>query len=626
MKKLLSAVLCLVMLAALCACGEARPLQPSPVTPGAKSSEEVRHYKSYAEIFADAQKAQKANKVSYGVAMGLKSSAAAETAAVMNDAASQTSASSAVSSAGQDGYSRTNVQVAGVDEGDIVKTDGKYIYAIRDSELIIYKPDGADTAVASRTALTSDDSGEYPSELYISGSRLAVIMESGAIYYALDGAAAKSTVMQGAYKDSCSVAVYDVSAPTAPKLVTTLGQDGRLLTSRLLDGRLYLVTDYCAYSAEPVENDPSTYVPCTYKNGVSSAMPADSIAAVPDTDSWGYAVVCSYDLGSAAQSGSTSILGGGDIVYMNAETLYLARTEYRDEVSDSRTEGVYTVEDHTGANNTTITALTLSGLAVRACGKVPGTLFGSYAMDEYNGNLRAATTESGYKYSIYTDKSMGFTNYKQSQSALTNSLYVLDSGLGIVGKAEGIAPGETIYSVRYDGPIAYMCTYERTDPLFAYDLSDPANPVKLSELKITGFSQYLHVWTAGRLFGLGEAATEKGQVTGLKMVMFDTGNKADVSAISSLELGENWSEALQDYNAILIDSGKNLIGFPTDTGYALYSYTDGAGFTKLAGISGGDYGTGMRGLYIGDYLYIVSQSGVQVISMADYTAVGSAGV
>lgn len=627
MKKTLSVILCIAMLTVLCACGQKQVQpSPSPVIPSVKSAVDVQHYKSYGEIFAAVQKAQSANTAMYSA---MKSGAA------VNDAVMETSTTAAASTgtaapsaadgdASSDaGYSQTNVQVAGVDEGDIVKTDGKYIYAIRDRELIIYKPDGASTTVASRTALSSDDSGEYPSELYISGGRLAVVMESGGIYYALDGAAAKSTVMPSTYKDSCSVAVYDVSEPTAPKLVTTLGQDGSLLTSRLLDGKLYLVTNYGAYYATPVENNPATFVPCTYKDGAASAMPAEDIAAVPDTDSASYAVVCAYDIQSAANTGSVSILGGGDTVYMNAETLYLARSEYKDTASGERTQGVYTVVDHANSSSTSITAVTLAGLAVRSSGTIPGSLYGSYALDEYQGYLRAATTDSSYTYSIYTDKSMGFENYKDGGSKQTNAIYVLDSGMNVAGKAEGIAQGETIYSVRYDGPIAYMCTYEQTDPLFAYDLSNPASPVKLGELKITGFSQYLHVWTDGRLFGLGQSAAEDGQVTGMKMVMFDTSDKAKVSALKSLELGQGYSEALYDYNAILIDYDKNLIGFPTDSGYALYSYSDAAGFTQLAKIAGDDWGYNMRGLYIGDYLYIVMQNGLTVISMGDYSTVGS---
>ncbi|MEA4946852.1 MAG: beta-propeller domain-containing protein, partial [Oscillospiraceae bacterium] len=174
--------------------------------------------------------------------------------------------------------------------------------------------------------------------------------------------------------------------------------------------------------------------------------------------------------------------------------------------------------------------------------------------------------------------------------------------------------------------VAYLCTYEQTDPLFAFDLSDPANPVKLGEMKITGFSDYLHVWADGRLFGLGQAATEQGQVTGMKMVMFDVSDKTSVSVKATLDLGDTYSEALNDPNAILVSPDKNLIGFATNSGYTFYSYSDDAGFTKLASVAGSDWDYNMRGLYIGDFLYIVSQSGVTVVELPSYTTVATVAV
>ena len=165
-----------------------------------------------------------------------------------------------------------------------------------------------------------------------------------------------------------------------------------------------------------------------------------------------------------------------------------------------------------------------------------GTIYALVAvsMDELNGYLRVATTNNTYTYSIYADDKQGFENYKDGSQKTANALYVLDSGLNIVGRAENVAPGESIYSVRFDGVAAYICTFRQIDPLFAYDLSNPTRPVKLGELKLPGFSEYLHVWSAGRLFGLGQSATEEGSVTG----MDNKNNNENIRELGSAAAGE----------------------------------------------------------------------------------------
>lgn len=636
MKKIVSVLLCAALMAGLCACGQ-KPVQTDPVKT-VKSAEQLVHYGSYSDIYAALKKAREQDASGgYSGRPGVFNAAAATGTAADKTAATgaETSASAGTQNvAAAPDYSATNVQVAGVDEGDIVKTDGKNIYAIKDRELLIYQPDGASTKLLSRVTLSGENDGKYPMELYISGDRLAVVMSEYTYYVMNDTAASGKAVSSAAMiapggygTNKVTVALYDVSDPAAPKALATFGQDGSLLTSRLYDGKLYLVTNHYG-TGDLVEGQPKTFAPCTYLNGTATAIPAADIVSVPSPADNGYAVICVFDLQSGTAAGTLSVLGGGSTLYMNTEKLYLADTEYNDTSSAARTESVYTVVDHSCSNTTTLTAVTLSTLTADACGSVPGTLLNSYSMDAYDGHLRLAATNNAYSYSVYTDKSMGFENYKypDDQQQQTNALYVLDSGLNIVGRAENLAAGETIYSARFDGPVAYLCTYEQTDPLFAFDLSDPANPVKLGEMKITGFSDYLHVWADGRLFGLGQAATEQGQVTGMKMVMFDVSDKTNVSVKATLDLGDTYSEALNDPNAILVSPDKNLIGFATNSGYTFYSYSDDAGFTKLASVAGGDWDYNMRGLYIGDFLYIVSQSGVTVVELASYTTVATVAV
>jgi inhibitor of cysteine peptidase len=593
---------------------------------GIKSSVTIQRRSSYAAI-CEAVKKAKTNSQNTIYSSAASLNLAEKTADGTGTSAAPTDSRADASS----DYSKTNTQVSGVDEGDIVKTDGRYIYALHDSRLLIFKADGTATAQVSSTALTGENDRKYASELYISGSRLIAVMSSYDYYLCNDVAMSDTAVARPDIgwprRSETTVAVYDVSDPAAPKLMSTLGQDGSLLGTRLADGKLYVVSNYWVYS-EVDQTKPGTFVPQLYRNGTASAMPAEKISMLPSPADASYAVVCAYDIGTAALSNSLSVLGSGSIIYMNAERLYLAEAKYGDNTSSPRTDGVYTVTDHNCSSTTQITRIGLKSMDVQSAGVVPGTLKDSYSMDELNGYLRVATTNNTYTYSIYADDKQGFENYKDGSQKTVNALYVLDSGLNIVGRAENVAPGESIYSVRFDGVAAYICTFRQIDPLFAYDLSNPTRPVKLGELKLPGFSEYLHVWSAGRLFGLGQSATEEGRVTGMKLVMFDVSDKANVSAAKSLELGEGYSAALYDPHAILISPDRNLIGFPMDSGYALYSYTDEGGFTKLAAISGSadNWDYNMRGAYIGNFLYIVGNSSVTVIDLSSYATVASAAI
>lgn len=603
MKKTIAALLCsLTLLMTACGSYAAAPLPEREKPAGISSALSVKKCAVYSEVYS-AVKSAAGSRNAGGAFLEDSSS-------VQNSAASQKR---------EGDYSATNVQVSGVDEGDIFKTDGSYIYSIADKELIIYAAAGKDSKILSRTNLCGED--EYPVELYVSGDRLAVVLESGmrcAVYNAAANTAADCCVPWGGGKTV--IDLYDVSDPAAPKKLSETGQDGEILTSRLTDGRLYVVTNYCVWN-DITENAPAGYVPKLYNGDKSSTAAAGDICILPEADN-SYAVICAYDIGSGAILKNISILGAGSTLYMNKDRLYLARCDYTDTPSAAKKDSGGTVVEHRCENSTVISRVDLETLTLLSAGKIPGTLDTSYAMDEKDGYLRAAATNWPYTYSVLTGENETQSSYLSGETKSSSGVYVLDSGMNIVGRAENIAPDEYIRSVRFDGDIAYVCTYQQVDPLFAFDLSNPFHPVKLSELKITGFSEYLHPWAEGRLFGLGQGATEEGRVTGLKLVMFDTADKKDVSAIKSLEISGSYSNALYDPNAILIDYGKNLIGFPVDNGYELYSYSDSRGFEKLAALSlddSGEWDCNMRGAYVGENLYIAGQNGLTVYALGDYS-------
>ena len=517
-------------------------------------------------------------------------------------------------------WSGTNVQVAGIDEGDVVKTDGTYLYILRGSKLILAQADGRDTKVLSDTkvGVNRSDKNSWknkdPRELYISGDRVAV----------LSGCSESSEDSSGrwAYREYTAVDLYDVSDPAHPKQIVSLGQDGWDMGSRLKDGTLYLVTNH--YVRNYDEEAPVTFVPALYRNGEAVPMAAGDVWLCPETDSTRYVVVTAYDLAAGKTAGSQTILGGGDTLYMSRDSIYVANSYYKETASAPRTESVYTVVDHSNRAVTDLVRFDLAGgLTVAANGTVPGQLDDQFSMDEYEGCLRLVTTNAGYDYTVYIDKSMGFTNHKWGEDQEeTNGLYILDSSLNLLGKVDDLAPGERIYSARFDGEIAYFCTFRNVDPLFAVDVSDPAAPKVLSALKISGFSDYLHPWADGLLLGAGyEADEDTGWSEEIKLVMFDTSDKTNVTAKSVKITDLDYSEAMDNHKAFLISRDKNLIAFPADDQYVVFGYDEAKGFYQRATVDLGKWSWDARGMFIGDLLYVVGPDAIHVIDMNGFQTV-----
>lgn len=546
----------------------------------------------------------------------------AEAPAAEPTAAADNSASMDYGKGGADDYSETNVQVAGIDEADIVKTDGKSIFILRDNEVIILKAAGADTAELSRIKVgDSDGHGKgYASEIYVTGDRLVVIRNA----YHWDG----SDQLRGFWwgYDYTEALLYDVSDPAAPKKIGAWGQDGRYLSSRLLDGVLYLVSNYHVYNTEEEldPDQPGLFVPSLYRNGKAAPMAAADICICPRFDSVAYTVITTIDVAADQRLSQQSTLGGGTEIYMNADNLFISSSNYREEVGEAYTEAVYTVEEHRSYQETEILrfAIDAGRVAYAAGGTVNGYLVNQFAMDEYQGYLRVVTTRSEEKFTTYTDKERGWVNYvwDEEGNRMNNALYVLDSDLKVVGSVEELAEDERVYSVRFNGAIGYFVTFRQVDPLFAVDLSDPAAPRVLSALKIPGFSEYLHVYSEDLLFGLGMNADEKtGWSENMKLSMFNVADPADVFEQDKKSLEISWSAALHNHKAILVLPDKDIIGFPSETGYLIYGYSEKEGFYRRGEIDfseSGEWWYGdCRGLYIGGSFYVCGYNGVAVMDL-----------
>ncbi|MDR2105992.1 MAG: beta-propeller domain-containing protein [Coriobacteriales bacterium] len=530
----------------------------------------------------------------------------------------------------QPAHSETNVQVEGIDEADIVKTDGSHIYALSANELIILKAAGASTREVSRTQLTPEtsDGTQYSSvrEMYLSGSVLAVITDYGRY-------STFSTAKPSAPIYETRLVLYDISDPAAPALLTQFAQSGDYATSRLYDGILYLVSSYYL-PGEMDRDEPGSFVPLLGQDDARASIAVEDIRIMPSVQQASYTVVASYDLAAPARVDQKSVLGRTDTSYMSYGNLYLGSSTHISEAKEPYQDSVYTVEEHTERYATQLVRIGISdgALDVAAQCVVDGTLLNQFSLDEYEGHLRLVVTVDNSSYRVLTDESHGVevVQYDDEQVPV-NALYILNPALELVGGIEGLAEDERIYSARFSGPVGYMVTYRQVDPLFALDLSSPTAPKVTSELKIPGFSTYLHPFGEGRLLGLGYDAA--GDIrNSMKLSMFDTSNAFDVTELFAEGVDTSSSEALSEHRAVLVDATRNIIGFPGFAGYGsmsryfVYGYNDADGFTLQAELplqSADSYGYGIRGIIIDDCLYVFAGDSLDVFDLATFERLAS---
>ncbi|HIZ19274.1 MAG TPA: beta-propeller domain-containing protein [Firmicutes bacterium] len=509
------------------------------------------------------------------------------------------SGSASAEAGGVQNYSDTNTQVDGVDEADVTKTDGAYIYTLSGGRLHIVRADGAALETAAELDYSQGNAMPRALEFYIKGDRLVLLCRTYGGMTEGQESSWDGTVTWAA--------VYDIADRTSPTLLGVQGQAGDYLSSRLVGNTLYLATSQ-SLPEKAEKGDKATYVPTLYTQDGAAAMAEEDLCIPPIPAGRQYTVLTAVDLLSPqGHTSAKAVLGGGDNLYANTQNLFLAvpRTV--------REEGgqVYTATD--------LLRFSLDGgeIQLQASGTVPGTLINQFAMDEYEGIFRVVTTQSGGTETV----SGGIASYVVGDTV--NNLYTLNQSLQIVGKLEGLAKGERVYSVRFNGEVGYFVTFRQVDPLFTVDLEDPANPQVLSALKIPGFSDYLHPYAPGLLLGFGQQADPyTGATQGLKLAMFDVSDPADVTERHSLPLKEDWSEASQNHKAILVDAERSLIGFPAGNAYYLYGYSEQDGFFLRAQLPLSD-GTSARGLYIGDTFYTVEEGRIAAYALSDFQPLAS---
>lgn len=499
-------------------------------------------------------------------------------------------------------YSRTNVQETDVDEGDIVKTDGTWIYILRqDGSFSIVRAEDGNTELESTTKLDlAGLSNAEVREMYLDGEQLAIVMDGMSTELQKD-----REVYRTATGYQTVLSVWDITDRSQPKQTGSMKQDGRYRDSRKNGRFVYLFTSYTPYLADSYEE--STLVPRI--NGEAVAYDRFYLPERPANED--YLVISAINLTEPEQVTDQKVLvSGAENFYVSTENIYITNVNNSTESDVTVTE---IVKFH--YKNGTITGV--------AAGAVKGYLNDSFSMNEYDGMLRVVST------------------YYDEDWEEWNALYILDEKLQQLSAIEDLAKGETIRSARFFGTTGYFVTFRQTDPLFSVDLSDPKEPKVIGELKISGFSSYLHFYGENLLLGIGyEADEDTGTTTGLKLSMFDISDPSDVKEVDRIVLpGMTWCPSIEDYKSILVDPTKNLIGFYCDKRYFVYSYDTENGFTrellcdfysddfaqpdgwdteadeKTADIAATVDYDNMRGIYIGNALYLAGNNFVASYDM-----------
>lgn len=511
-------------------------------------------------------------------------------------------------------YSTTNLQMEGVDESDIAKIDGSYIYTVEDKYIVI--TDIRDGKLEEVTRFLPKDCGaaDRVMEIYVDGDQLILVVQG--YETSLDESSKAGSDKENSDKESSDeeIAVSDASEDSAfcykmngksttqiqvysivdrrnPEFEGRLIQDGYYNTSRKIGDVVYLFTQY------HMTSDVVGYVEKEYTS-VIPKVNGEKVAAgeiyLPESSGESGILVSSLDVNKPDKVlDSKLVISGYAQTYISKDALYLYE------------------EDYDGAMITNIAKFALdegriSGVAAAA---VSGYVRDTFAINASDGYLRVLTTD----YSTEDE---------------VNALYILDENMKLTGQLTGIAPGEEIYAARFMGNTGYFVTYRNTDPLFTVDLSDPAKPEIIGELKVTGFSEYLHFWDDTHLLGIGYESDENtGNIENIKISMFNIENPGEVTEEAKLVLKDvDYSEALYDYKSVIISKDKNLIGLVcedysgsrTKQTYQIYSYENGT-FKKQAeipGINGVNY-ENVRGMYSGNVFYLWINDNITSYDMTD---------
>lgn len=532
-------------------------------------------------------------------------------------------------------YSATNVQEEGVDEPDLVKTDGRRLVTVGQGQLRIVDLTGDAPRLAS--SLRLGEAGWFDGQLLLHGDRVVVLRPElpapvpmpapvpgrpMPVDPGIGGASVRggwSPYPQGEPRTNATV--VDIADPAAPKVVETVVLDGSLVAARMVGGVARVVLrsgppslpflfpsgseDSVDVATEAnrklvAESTLDDWLPSfTVGDGAAQRMTDCRDVSRPEAFSGvGMLSVVTVDAADPRPGPAATVVGAGETVYASAEHLYVTSSAWTAPAPcPPNAECAATM----ATSSTDIHAFDIRD-AVRttylASGRVKGRLLNSFSMSEHDGHLRVATTDD------------------VAQESAVHVLRRQDGALAEVGSVGGLGKTERIYAVRFLGDQGYVVTFRQTDPLYVLDLRDPAAPTLEGELKIPGYSAYLHPIGDGRLLGVGQDATDQGRVQGTQLSLFDVRDPADPRRVATATLPQSTSEAEYDHHAFLWWARTGLAVIPVQD---YRSGTSGAvGFTvaddaveQTGRITQRDIHPIRRSVVVGDRLLTLSDSGVQ---------------
>ncbi len=472
-----------------------------------------------------------------------------------------TSAEAATSSkAPSSDYSNTNIQVEGVDEADIVKTDGEYIYIVSGGNVTIVKAYPAEAAkVLSKISLKGSITG-----IFINRDKLAIFETEYRVYLLYDGAAVGEESSSAEEKNdttttdeaqrvpepityeppTTSIKVYDISNRENPVLTREFSVDGNYFSSRMVGDYVYVIATMYTYFV-----DTDIALPRIHSNNETEVITATDIYYYNNSDtSYTFTTIVALNLQKDTQEPThkTIVLGGTTAIYVSQNNIYLTFPDYafREDETMKTTIQRIKIEQET--------------ISFEATGAVPGYVLNQFSMDEHNSHFRIATTVYNYNRRTFTVEEVS-----------KNNVYVLDMNLTVVGKLEDLAPGEQIYSARFMGNRCYLVTFRNIDPLFVIDMSKPTAPTVLGQLKVTGYSGYLHPYDENHIIGIGKeteyvAKEDFVWYQGVKISLFDVSDVSNPVELAKYEIGDRGTDSpvLWDHKAFLFDKEQNLLVIP----------------------------------------------------------------
>lgn len=424
-------------------------------------------------------------------------------------------------------YSKTNIQVEGVDEADIVKSDGTYIYMVSEEKVTIVRAQPPEEV----QVVTSISIGEAVRGIFINEGKLVVFSNTYA--------AIKSIPEKRPNFEKTSIRVYNIENRAKPRLVRNVTLEGNYFDSRMIGNYAYVVISQPAYPY-----DGNIPLPIIESNGMVDKIEATHIYYANITDyAYAFTTVVAVNVKNdrEAPAHETFLLGFTGEIYVSLNNIYIAVPGY---VRETQSTNIHRILIADGK------------ISHEASGTVQGYVLNQFSMDEYEGYFRIATT-TGHIARFF------------EQATSINNVYILDMNLEIKGKIENLAPGERIYSARFIGKRGYLVTFKKVDPLFVLSLEDPANPSVLGKLKIPGYSDYLHPYDDIHLIGIGKNTVEAEEgdfawYQGIKISMFDVSDVSNPKEIANISIGDRGTDSpvLRDHKALLFDKKLNLLAIP----------------------------------------------------------------